>query len=579
MNNLRSSISVITLMSLIVTPLFAAPPGSSYLPNETLNPGCAPGDINCIVENLYLTGELDPIFTLSPAFWIGTWNISNWNSAFGWGNHATQGYLTGWSLPSSNNWILGWSVGWWFALGSTDSILPFMSNGNIKMQLSDSNLSLSNNASFVDTAGRNGLFIGNNNTYGDSENVLWVWETLDIRNGNKNIFTIGNQVDHIETNTNSFFAGEELSGVSNNNNVLAFGNRNTINSNTDSILFGLKNNWSSEMSKFIVGNNDKKWFQVDMDNGEVYFGGNPGSAGQYLSSNWAGSSPSWQNFPSFTSINTLNGLITSTQTFALSQSSNDFIISSTGWVHTFYLPDASPSARWLVTIGVQSFTGAKTFTVNPVFSSMTFGSIPFIGTSGLLSQNNSRLFWDNTNNQLLTFSWWLWSAPTYSFFGDPDTGMYHPWVNILGFSAGWNVVGRMTNVGWSLWDGSMTPVSLVHIGGGANPATFRMTNTTSSNTVNDGFFINFTGSGVSMTNKEAFEMSFGTNNTEQMRITASGNLALGQTSAVERLEVNGGVKIWTSSTTCNTWAAGVIRYNTATSKHEWCNGTAWTALY
>jgi|GEM_PF-1925326 len=38
--------------------------------------------------------ESDPVFTASPANDITNTNISNWNIAFGWGNHASAGYLT-----------------------------------------------------------------------------------------------------------------------------------------------------------------------------------------------------------------------------------------------------------------------------------------------------------------------------------------------------------------------------------------------------------------------------------------------------------------------------------------------------
>ena len=37
--------------------------------------------------------ETDPVFLLHPAHGITTGNISNWNTAFGWGNHALAGYL------------------------------------------------------------------------------------------------------------------------------------------------------------------------------------------------------------------------------------------------------------------------------------------------------------------------------------------------------------------------------------------------------------------------------------------------------------------------------------------------------
>lgn len=38
--------------------------------------------------------ETDPVFTASAAFGIGSSDITNWNTAFGWGNHASAGYLT-----------------------------------------------------------------------------------------------------------------------------------------------------------------------------------------------------------------------------------------------------------------------------------------------------------------------------------------------------------------------------------------------------------------------------------------------------------------------------------------------------
>jgi len=44
----------------------------------------------------YLTSytETDPVFTASPAGGITGINIANWNTAYGWGDHSTQGYLT-----------------------------------------------------------------------------------------------------------------------------------------------------------------------------------------------------------------------------------------------------------------------------------------------------------------------------------------------------------------------------------------------------------------------------------------------------------------------------------------------------
>jgi len=42
----------------------------------------------------YLTAETDPVFAASPASGIILQNITNWNEAYGWGDHSTAGYLT-----------------------------------------------------------------------------------------------------------------------------------------------------------------------------------------------------------------------------------------------------------------------------------------------------------------------------------------------------------------------------------------------------------------------------------------------------------------------------------------------------
>lgn len=58
---------------------------------------------------------------------------------------------------------------------------------------------------------------------------------------------------------------------------------------------------------------------------------------------------------------TLNGLSGSIQTFATGNSGPDFGIASAGTTHTFNLPDASTTARGVVTTGGQSFSGQKVF--------------------------------------------------------------------------------------------------------------------------------------------------------------------------------------------------------------------------
>ena len=68
--------------------------------------------------------------------------------------------------------------------------------------------------------------------------------------------------------------------------------------------------------------------------------------------------------------------------------------------NTLSLTPADATNGGVLTTTTQTIAGSKTFNSAPTFSSFTSGSIPYFGTSGLLSQNNSRLFWDTANLRL-----------------------------------------------------------------------------------------------------------------------------------------------------------------------------------
>lgn len=81
------------------------------------------------------TAETDPVFTSSPSNGITSTNITNWNSAFGWGDHAAEGYLT--AVTASNgltssggitpNITLGGSLTGATTIAQTGNLLSFTS--------------------------------------------------------------------------------------------------------------------------------------------------------------------------------------------------------------------------------------------------------------------------------------------------------------------------------------------------------------------------------------------------------------------------------------------------------------------
>lgn len=60
-------------------------------------------DVDTLQNSGLLTSftESDPVFTASPSSGITTTNISEWNSSYGWGNHAVVGYATEGYVDSS----------------------------------------------------------------------------------------------------------------------------------------------------------------------------------------------------------------------------------------------------------------------------------------------------------------------------------------------------------------------------------------------------------------------------------------------------------------------------------------------
>lgn len=88
--------------------------------------------------------------------------------------------------------------------------------------------------------------------------------------------------------------------------------------------------------------------------------------------------------------------VTTVGTFSGTSQTNGASIS--GSTITFGPADATNPG--MVSTGTQTFAGSKTFSSAPTLSTMTSGSVLFAGASGVVSQDNSNLYYDDTNNRL-----------------------------------------------------------------------------------------------------------------------------------------------------------------------------------
>ena len=81
----------------------------------------------------YLTTETDPVFAASPAASVTLTKINQWDTAYGWGNHANGGYLVATAQDKTNwNTAFGWGdhsqAG--YLTAETDTLATVLARGN-----------------------------------------------------------------------------------------------------------------------------------------------------------------------------------------------------------------------------------------------------------------------------------------------------------------------------------------------------------------------------------------------------------------------------------------------------------------
>jgi trimeric autotransporter adhesin len=181
-------------------PVFTATPASGITSGEISNWNTAYGWGNHSLAG-YLTSysETDPLFNAHPASGITSTLINNWNTAYGWGNHATAGYLTSAWLPTGNSGTISGTN----FLGTLDNqALDFRTNNVLRTRITTKgqietfgtglSVFIGEDAGDADDLTDNGnVFIGYqsgiNNTTGYN-NIALGWQAFDHNtSGNLNV--------------------------------------------------------------------------------------------------------------------------------------------------------------------------------------------------------------------------------------------------------------------------------------------------------------------------------------------------------------------------------------------------------
>jgi hypothetical protein len=157
------------------------------------------------LDGRFLTSETDPVFTSHVAHGITATNISQWYTAYGWGDHSTQGYITNITTQSDPKYLS--AIGDDTTTGTITAAGLSTSGNVISSGTCQANLLVStgntNVAGALTVLGNYNSLNGNINLSGGS---ITLGGTVDGRN----VSTDGDKLDLIEANATADQTGAEI---------------------------------------------------------------------------------------------------------------------------------------------------------------------------------------------------------------------------------------------------------------------------------------------------------------------------------------------------------------------------------
>jgi len=133
------------------------------------------------------------------------------------------------------------------------------------------------------------------------------------------------------------------------------------------------------------------------------------------------------NFIMSQSAQTIAGVKTFSSGIPISATTNQFVLGTTNTVtitspapvasRVYTIPDVLLAASFIMSEGIQTLNGAKTFSANPTFSDILPNRVLFAGTGGLISQS-ANLTWNNGTSRLSATNGTLFSTNGYILGSD-----------------------------------------------------------------------------------------------------------------------------------------------------------------